>query len=186
VDAITGRVVHHLDLNAAVTAPQQISGGHILRACNLSAGSPCTFPSSQETLEARPGDIIDFEMRLHDPAARYVPFARVFVDWGPADTDRSRVVVGASVEWSEPPGLNHAQATPVTIILPKDGPASELIYIPGSTQLFGRAGPRLALLPDGISDGGITIARVGPPEHCFDCDLEYLRFIEFRARLAAI
>jgi len=59
----------------------------------------------------------------------------------------------------------------------------ELEYVPGSSTLSDAVGDRLARLPDGVMDGRLLLKNVGAPKRCWDCDLDYIRFVEFTARV---
>lgn len=192
VDAATGKTYPSGSSAPKPSVPSgQVEAGRILWACASSTSKPCLFDAHKTEISARRGSSVGFLLRLHNPAPPRVSLLRVSMSATPSP---GTLRVSALLEWPTIRGANHAltfdfgNAT-TKIRVPKG--VRRLVYAPGSTLLLspavegGGPGKVLARLPDGIfSPGGIKLMNVGPPRGCWDCDLEYTRYVEFSARLA--
>jgi hypothetical protein len=182
VDAANGEIVPRL-LTRVPRQPAQIAGGHIFRACDLSAEARCSYPLDRWKLAARPGDLIQFKFRLHNPGPAPLPYATFVVSW--SGSSLADVLVQLEAEW--PLRRGHAamppSISPVGIDLPGHGGFQGLAYVPGSAVLLDQHNGFLGRLPDGLMENGIALADIGAPASCFYCDLKYVRFVSFRARV---
>lgn len=164
--------------------------GDIFWACNDSVAGPCRFtPGRDQTVDARRGDVLYFRARFHTPYNGQIALLKLRVDASRGESPRTvRAILW--IEWpSRRTGSQIASANDdATIALP-DGGRYALKYEPGSARLVGSpyapGGQRvIATLPDGIMGGGsVVLTHIGSPRGCWDCDLEYERFIQFAARV---
>ena len=159
---------------------------HVFWACDRSA-EDCDSPQLAyrgTPMEASPGDTIDFRIRLYDPRGEPVSVLRLAATPNPALEGAS---VRLSIEWpvkgrSEREGLGlETHRAAVSLRLP---PQASLVYDEGSTMLYGAAGEEVvvARLPEGIMDPpGIKLRNVGAPGDCWNCSLEFVRYVGFEA-----
>jgi hypothetical protein len=160
----------------------------VLRACNLST-EDCErweTPGGEVAVAARSGDTIDFRVRLHDLRSKPVSLLRLAAA---SVQSGGRAAVQLSIAWPvrdrrDPERLGRElHRDTVSLLLP---PEAELVYSPETTVLYGSPGEEslIARLPEGIMDpGGIKLRNVGAPSGCWDCDLEYTRYVDFQARV---
>jgi hypothetical protein len=186
VNSISGEIEDHVAIRGPASGGgAQIAGGPNFRACNLSARASCSYPPGSRPIAAHAGDSINFKLRVYNPMAEPLPYAKFYAIWG-QDSHHPRLLrVEMAIEW--PYGHNAGVGRPgieeVLLALPSVTSSANLVYIPGSTALLNRTGGVVGKLPDGIMGRGIALADIGSPQSCFECDLTYTRFITFKARV---
>jgi hypothetical protein len=184
VNAATGKVSPPGSLHGRpALSGGQIENGPILRACVLTAAG-CKYPKGGQPTIAKVGDTLRFRLRVFDPNREGLSELKVSV-WTSSVRNPNPVVV--ILEW--PRGLANGTGiesiAPSTTIRFADGKSHGLRYVAGSSGLYAPSshtseGPSLARLPDGLfSSGGITLTEVGAPRGCWDCELAYVRYIDF-------
>lgn len=160
----------------------QIEGGDIFRICIPAAEPSCPYDLGEKAIYARRSDMIRFKLRLHEPAGASINFLKIVAGDSPT---KQGMEVHVFLEW---PTVKSADDTFTSIHaaaklrIPAGG-VHELEYVPGSSTLSDAVGDRLARLPDGIMDNYILLKNIGAPKGCWDCDLDYVRFVEFTARV---
>lgn len=184
-------------VNVQRSTPQiaQLEFGHIFRACDRTTEHPCRYDADQGAIKAKPGDLLEFGIRLHNGNDASVPYAHLTVEsWGGdgtiiehsssgAVTDR-RAPVAAKLDIEYKTGISHdGIEETVEIDVPESSGYTALNYVLGSTVLVDRQHHLVARLPDGIMDGGLALADIGSPSSCYFCDLRYTRLVFFRARV---
>jgi hypothetical protein len=199
VNAETGKVSLYVPPKPA-HYPARIGGGPIFRGCNVATEHPCKFPLQAPPISAHVGSVIEFSLRLHDNSGTPVPYLKLHATWQgikglSAGDVLHELEATASVQWSyegsesidEPgrmEGHGHSQVPYVHIHLPYSG-LYGLEYVPGSSKLLGNKGELIQYLPDGIMGYGIALQDVGSPLSCNECASQYLRFVNFQARVVA-
>lgn len=142
----------------------QIEGGNIYRVRNVTEGGDFTDPANADAC-----DIVQYKVRIHNP--------------GPGAL--SQVTVKATL----PAGAASSHTSTVTVSAQNADPASTsdtavlnlssaqgISYISGSTELLNPSGGVINGLPDGITQGGISIGNVG-------VSIDQLRFVQFKAKI---
>lgn len=184
-------------VNVQRSTPQiaQLEFGHIFRACDRRAEHPCRYDADQGPIEAKPGDLLEFGIRLHNGNDASVPYAHLTVElWGGEGTIIEHDSSGAVTERRDPlaakldieykTGISHdGIEETVEINVPESSGYTALNYVPGSTVLMDRQHHLVARLPDGIMDSGLALADIGSPSSCYFCDLRYTRLVFFRAKV---
>jgi hypothetical protein len=186
VNAISGEVEGHPAIRGTKPGGAQIVGGPNFRACNLSAKAPCSYPLRSQPIAAHAGDIINFKLRVYNPMAEPLPYAKFYVDWGEDTQHPRQLQIEMEIEW--PYAHNAGVGRPpsvelVTLVLPTTSSSANLVYMPGSTVLLDRTGRVIGSLPNGIMGRGVALTDIGSPPSCFECDLTYTRFIAFEAKV---
>lgn len=193
IDAQTGRPA----VNVQRSTPQvaQLEFGHIFRACDRTTEHPCRYDSDQGPVRAKPGDLLEFGILLHNGNDASVPYARFTIElWGGVGTIIEHDSSGAVRERRDPmaakldveykTGISHEGIEEqVEIDVPDGSGYTALNYVPGSTVLMNRHRHLVARLPDGIMDSGLALADIGSPSSCYFCDIRYTRLVFFRAKL---
>jgi hypothetical protein len=176
-------------------ANQQLEFGNIFRACDRTTEHPCRYDADQGPIEARPGDQLEFGIRLHNGNDASVPYAHLTVElWGGEGTIIEHDSSGAVTERRDPleaklnieykTGISHdGIEETVEIDVPEGSGYTALNYVPGSTVLMNRQHHLVASLPDGIMDSGLALADIGSPSSCYFCDLRYTRLVFFRTKV---
>lgn len=184
IDASTGSVMRHV----VHTTPQfvQVGAGDIFRACDLTREHPCAWKADDATISARPGDVVDFAVRLNNGNDNAIPFARLYVRrYSSVGLLEARVTIewpGSHQLYKPAPGVEDS----AKISLSGGKGFTDLTYIPGSTSLLGSDDRRvIARLPNGIMDTGLKLGEIGAPASCFDCDSKSIRFVHFKARVSS-
>lgn len=189
VDAQTGKV-HAPDSiePVATTGPE---GGDIVRGCVLATTPVCRgdgFATNDSPLRVHTGDVIRVLIRLHNPYNTTISMLRIMAT---PVVDQRGALLDVSWEW---PTLSsdatnkldfESDGDSVPVQFAGDG-RQKLELVEGSSGLYTGERPKrlIAKLPDGIVDmGGIKIARLGSPKDCWNCDLEYTRFVQFDMRV---
>lgn len=184
-------------VNVQRSTPQiaQIEFGNIFRACDRATEHPCRYEAGQGPIEAKPGDLLEFGIRLHNGNDAPVPYAHLTVElWGSGGTIVERDSSGAVKERRAPlpvnldieyrTGISHEGIEEtVEIDVPESSGYTALNYVPDSTVLVDRQHHLVARLPDGIMDSGLALADIGAPSSCYFCDLRYTRLVFFRAKV---
>lgn len=187
IDAQTGEIV---DADSVRPRPDSsgVEWGDIFRACNLTTKA-CElegFRGGTETVGARRGDVIDFRVRLHEPYGEPVSLLRLGAS---SSIEGQHAKVWLYLEWpSRRDDLTgelglESRHDIADLRVPEN---SRLTYMPGTTVIYDSPGEEslLARLPDGIMDpGGIKLKDVGAPRNCWNCDLEYVRYVDFKAKV---
>ena len=186
IDAANGELVKKLHTRTT-HQPVQIAGGSMFRVCNLSRETPCDYEPGR-LVKAGPGDVLKFKLRLHNPWHAPLPYAELYVqEWSSSEAD---IRVELYIEMTERGGAMGAagpRPSPADIDLPGPQPHSDgLAYIPGSTRLWDAESRFLGHLPDGIMESGIALANIGAPASCYACDIDYVRFVSFQARVTRV
>jgi hypothetical protein len=194
IDAQTGEPA----MNVQHSTPQvaQIGAGGIFRACDLTREHPCRYERNQGPIKARPGDLLELGIRLHNGNDASVPYARFTVEmWGGNGTFTERDSHGNVISEGRDPlsaklDIEYRTGTTdegieesVEIDVPESAGYTALNYVPGSTFLLDRHHHLVGRLPDGIMDSGLALADIGSPSSCYFCDIRYTRFIFFKARV---
>jgi hypothetical protein len=188
VNAISGEV----EDNPAIAAPTNaayIDGGDDLRVCNLSTEPQCVFRSPPRPMIVHNDDVLWFKILLHNSGWRPVPYAKFFVEAGPhIGVKLPGIGVSLEIAWPRTNSLNEAERPDITVVALRpymSGVTPSLHYISGSTVLEGLHDQLITRLPDGImGPAGIALTDIGAPASCFECNMQYVRFIAFRARAA--
>jgi hypothetical protein len=189
VDAQTGQVVPHPKVTPTLNMTGEIGGGPILLPCDLAIPN-CHF--AKGILVAKVGDTIEFSLKLHNGNNGDVAYAKLEASRGPASQGNKvpskELDLNMTIRW--PIGENqveevggHGGERPVARLqLPESG-LYNFQYIPGSTELLNQEATLRHHLPDGIMDYGIALTNIGQPVNCFYCDVQYVRFVNFRAKI---
>jgi hypothetical protein len=137
-------------------------------------------------VNASPGDILKFKLRLHNPGHAPLPYAELYVsEWSSSEAD---IRVNLDIEMEGRGGTMTPAgppASPADINLIGAQALTGLAYIPGSTLLEDARSRFLGRLPNGIMEAGIALANIGAPASCFACDTDYVRFVSFKAQVVA-
>jgi len=184
-------------VNVQRSTPQiaQIEFGNIFRACDRTAEHPCRYDADQGPIEAKPGDLLEFGIRLHNGNDVSVPYAHLTVEsWGGEGTiiehdssgavteRRESLVAKLDIEYKT--GVSHdGIEETVEIDVPESSGYTDLNYVPGSTVLMDLQHHLVAKLPDGIMDSGLALADIGSPSSCYFCDIRYTRLVFFRTKV---
>lgn len=162
-----------------------ISDYQIFRACNLSTvEGRCQFPPPPEATAVNPGNVLLLGLSVRESGEAPLPFVTFVARRRWASNHSAQVEM--VVDW---PGESRKLVPqPVkeklTFVLPGTYGYLNLVYLPGSTELRGPDwGHFVAHLPDGIMEGGIALANLGPPVSCFKCFDGYKRYIFFKVRV---
>ena len=189
IDAQTGHVVPHPKISPTLHMAGEIDGGPILRPCDLAIPN-CHF--AEGTLAASVGDTIEFSLDLHNGNNGDVAYVKLEASSGPASQENKvpsrELDLNMTIRW--PIGENqveevggHGGERPVARLqLPKSG-LYNFQYIPGSTELLNKEATFRHPLPDGIMRYGIALTNIGQPANCFYCDVQYTRYVNFRAKI---
>jgi hypothetical protein len=161
--------------------------GDIFYACNDSVAGSCEFSTADDgPVTARRGDRIRLRMRLHVASVGRISLIKVRVDVGPGVKPRTL----EAHMWLDSPSVGNSITGyhDAAIVHVPDDQRYALEYVPESTRLLGSTymtgGRRtLALLPEGIVGRSVVLTHVGPPAGCWNCDLEYIRFVDFLVRV---
>jgi hypothetical protein len=179
VDARTGEVLKPEPIRRPMPGSSggQIEGGNITRACNLTVDSRCLFG---DPVEARQGDRLLVRIRLYDPNNSPLNYVKVQSTIGPPE--RGTAAVSVRLEWptavDDPAFEGTGDDTKVAV---GPNPDRRLRFVRGSAELLNGASELLARLPDAlVSTGGTVLKNVGSPIGCIDCDLDYVRFVQFQ------
>jgi len=185
-------------VNVQYSTPQmaQIGAGGIFRACDLTREHPCRYERNQGPIKAKPGDLLELGIRLHNGNDASVPYARFTVEmWGGQGTfiaknssgevtSERRDPLSAELDIEYQTGTTHEGIEEsVEIDVPESAGYTALNYVPGSTVLLDGHHHLVARLPDGIMDSGLALADIGSPSSCYFCDIRYIRFIFFKAKV---
>jgi hypothetical protein len=162
-----------------------IEGGDIFRVCDLDRTPVCHWALGNSVVIAGAGDHLRFRLRLHDPNAQGVPFVKVQVVAGtPVD---GLTEVQALVEWPTPRGATNPIESVSDIAAVRLPENTLLVYRRSSTVLLGLPPPSggsgrvLGRFADTILTDGVGLRNVGSPPGCWDCDLAFVREIQFDA-----
>lgn len=185
VDASNGKVVSASLPNSRREHEGAIEGGRLLTGCLLGSG-PCLYPPKGQPVVASAGQVVRFNVRLHDTTP--APVAEVKLE-AYERRDAADVAISVTDEFpgggTEQGGRAGSSSAPVVVRFRGARPHT-LHMIPGSTALYDAAEtPRmLGRLPEGIfAAGGITLTNVGAPRSCWDCDRNYTRYVFFEMRV---
>lgn len=193
IDAQTGKPAVSVQRSTPQIA--QLEFGHIFRACDKTAEHLCRYNADQSSIKAKPGDMLEFGILLHNGNDVSVPYAHFTVElWGGESTIIEHGSSGAARERRDPmtakldieyrTGISHdGIEESVEIDVPESSGYTALNYVPGSTVLMDRHHHLVARLPDGIMDSGLALADIGSPSSCYFCDIRYTRLVFFRARI---
>jgi hypothetical protein len=184
VDAQTGEVAQRVTRQPNRQGTY-ISGGSLFRACNLATEDPCQYSPNVQP-QVWDGDVIRFGIRLHNPNEVPLPYTTLVMNraaMGSSAPPYTYIQANLTIDWPEDRKMPTAPIREeLKLPSPVQGYAS-LAYIPGSTVLEDEDSKFLAHLPDGIMEEGIALANLGSPASCFSCDMEYVRFVFFKARV---
>lgn len=92
-------------VNVQRSTPQiaQLGFGNIFRACDRTVEHPCRYDADQGPIEAKPGDLLEFGIRLHNGNDASVPYANLTVGlWGGEGTIIEHDSSGAVTERRDP------------------------------------------------------------------------------------
>lgn len=190
VDAQTGQVVPHPKVTPTLNMAGQIGGGGpILRPCDLAIPN-CHF--AEGTLAASVGDTIEFSLVLHNPNDGDVAYAKLEASRGPASQENKvpsrQLDLNMTIRWPigetqvEEVGGHGGERPVARLQLPESG-LYNFQYVPGSTELLNQEATFRHPLPDGIMRYGIALTNIGQPANCFYCDVQYIRYVNFRAKI---
>jgi hypothetical protein len=159
----------------------------MFRVCNLTRESPCDYEPGT-MVWASTGDMLKFKLRLHNPGHAPLPYVELYTsEWGSSEAD---IRVQLDIEmplWGGGMGPAGVPPSPADIDLPGPRPHSDgLAYIPGSTRLWDEESRYLGRLPDGIMEAGVALANIGSPASCYACDIDYVRFVSFKAKVTRV
>jgi hypothetical protein len=188
VNAASGKVERSPHI-AAPTGSADIDGGTILHGCDLSRERTCQFDSPYKELVVQKGDILLFQMLLHNSGWTPVPYAKFFVVAGPRlEVKPPGVGVALTIAWpskGDPTEAERPLVSPVKVRLATPTRYGfHLHYIRGSTILERRNHSVIARLPDGLfSPLGLALTNIGALKGCFDCNDQYDRFVGFKMRV---
>ncbi len=164
----------------------QIAGGNVFWSC-VATTKPCSIPKRGEPTIAKAGDQLLLRLRLHNPSDEPLAEARI---WIATQTGSDSISLTANLEWpTTTPDRIDSNGAKTTIRF-RDGKPHGLEYLPRSAMLYdssqeaGPEGRMIARLPEGLlSYGGVVLTNVGAPRGCWDCDLAYIRYIDFSMRV---
>lgn len=188
VDAANGEVVDNPDRHAS----QQLiwlQEGNEFRACDLglTPKNRCLFTQEAVNIATKPNHLLWLGLRLRSDGEVPIPLASIVVTHHPQSTSSDELE--AIIEWRSTKGGKFAQ-TPshirekMKVVLPGFEGNTQLLYIPGSTELRGPSWHDfIAHLPDGIMEDGISLADIGPPITCFECGDKYKRYVFFEVKV---
>ena len=204
VNAETGKVALRVTPEPLRGTVDPLDGGPSLAARDVRTEIHYGKPSSsgqRPPIRANVGDVIEFSLVLHDGSSIPIPYLKLATTWEPVVTQSpsDELTVGISIRWPVPReeqrenygGLPSARepilprVDPIHIRLPKVG-LYRLDYIHGSGRLFTGDGRMLGRLPDGITHYGIALQDVGQPASCFWCATQYVRYVNFEARVMTV
>jgi hypothetical protein len=171
-----------------------LGGGPILSARNTRTESRYPKSPAQRPIHANVGDVIEFSLLLNNGGSVPIPYMKLTTNWTERPTDELEVYV--SIRWPVTrdrheeaigglPSANYRilpPVDPVHIRLPSTG-LYKLDYIHGSGKLFAGDGHILGRLPDGITHYGIALQDVGQPASCFWCAIQFIRYVNFEAKV---
>jgi hypothetical protein len=185
VDASNGKVVSASLPSSPRETEGAIEGGHLVTGCLWGSGS-CLYPLKGQPVVAGAGQVVRFNIRLHDTTA--APVAEVKLE-AYERRDAADVAISVTAEFpgggTEQGGRAWASSQPVVVRF-RDAKPHTLSIVRGSTALYdASATPRmLGRLPEGVfGAGGITLTNVGAPRSCWDCDRNYIRYVFFEMRV---
>jgi hypothetical protein len=162
-----------------------------LRACNLTEAiseANCVFSEPNgETITAHKGDLLWIGRSLSETGEAPVPYMELLGRRRWANNHSAEMEV--LVDWEAPHNEGRERVTNKLTFEMPGGPYGyvNLVYVPGSTELRGPSWHNfIAHLPDGIMEGGVALANLGPPVSCFECFAQYKRYVFFKVRLEGL
>jgi hypothetical protein len=161
--------------------PVSLASGSTLRVCNLTyqAIKNCQFKKLVHPLVVERGDLLWIGQSLRAQGA--IPMPYLTLKATRRSIEEQFAALKMSVDW---PG-HHGwfRQSFFEMAYGENGPVS-LAYVPGSTELRGPSvTEHIANLPDGIMEGGISLASLGPPVTCGGCAARYRRYVFFKVKV---
>lgn len=188
VNAENGAVLMHATIKPTRT-PVELAQGQLMLACIVSSSIPCHYAS---TLKVHVGDIIKFSVMLVETQDQLIPYLKLTTESVGLPRQISieepinELSFRLSVHWpyalEEGSHIQDFLETSTQLQFP-NSKAYRLSYIPSSTQLLAESGHLVHDLPNGIMENGIALQDVGSPPGCLDCELQYLRYVNFKAKV---
>jgi hypothetical protein len=187
VDAQTGELVPPASLPKHFEHDGgQLGGGNVFWSCVIES-TPCRVPKPGQPTYASAGDHLLMRLRLHDSSSEALAEARI---WISTRTASDSIALTANMEWPTTTPNRFGSTTATTTIRFRDRTPHALVYVSHSAMLYDSSqetdpeGRLIARLPEGLlSYGGIILTNVGPPRGCWDCDLAYIRYVDFNMRV---
>lgn len=151
--------------NPALAASEgQIEGGNIYRVKNVTKNVDFTDPANADA-----DNVLQYKVRIHDPGPGALTDVRVKVDLpnGSATSNVSTVTVSA---------INASPSSTTDTATVNLSSAQTVSYQSGTTQLLDANNNVISTLPDGITQGGVSIGNVG-------VSIDNKRFVQFQAKV---
>lgn len=149
---------------AYAAAEGQIEGGNIYRVKNVSKNTEFVDPVHADACNE-----LQYWLRIHNPGPGSLTNVNV----------KATLPTGAAVNHTSTVTVSAVNADPKSTsdtAVVNLSSSQSLSYVSGSTQLLGASGELLKTLPDGITEGGVSIGNVG-------VSLGEKRFVLFKVKV---
>jgi hypothetical protein len=142
----------------------QIEGGNIYRVKNVTKNTDFVDPASADAC-----DTLQYWVRIHNPGPGFLSDVKLkaTLPSGAATSNTSTMTISAIN--ADPESTSDTATVNVSS-------SQAFTYESGSTQLLGASGEFLQTLPDGITQGGVSIGNVG-------VSLGEKRFVLFKVKV---
>jgi hypothetical protein len=193
-----------------VEFPTEVESGQQVIVCDLSSDPGChdyLHSTLVEPIKVHLGDTLAFAFVLNNGYDNAIPYLRISASSNLAGLSNytrlpktglrglgrtgvwDALTMVVFVQW---PSFGRLGAGPVTIRgagitgaflqLPTPG-SYTLRYLPGTSTLSLEHPHFFHYLPDGIMGPGIALQDLGEPADCYPCDVKYIRWVRFEARV---
>lgn len=151
--------------NAAATVQSSVEGGDIYRVKNVTKNVDFTDPASADAC-----NVLQYKVRIHNPGPSEV-LNNVTVQAAFQTAASAKNVSIVTVRASNASPSNTSDTATVNL-----SSVQNLSYVNGSTQLLDPNGNVIKTLPDGITQGGVSIGSVG-------VSINEKRFVQFEEKV---
>lgn len=150
---------------ASALVQSAVEGGDIYRVKNVTKNVDFVDPASADAC-----DVLLYKVRIHNPGpTETLTNVRVQAAFQTASSTQNTSIITVRADNASP--SNTSDTATVNI-----SSAQNLTYVSGSTQLLDANGAVISTLPDGITQGGVSIGNVG-------VSINEKRFVQFQEKV---